>query len=187
MGLYVTEKDIEVRLVGKVRFTDEEDDENRMSRALLRRLINEAEGQVEQDLSPRYIAPFQTIEGKQFKNLPERPTREILRTLCELKAVIRVLETDFGSGTVVDAEKYSKNIEKRYEKIITDRVLAKKEEHSNQWAYPPLPGLQLNYFNTEADDGYAGQVLSTSQGDGDFPSKQIQDPGESWWSGVLDP
>lgn len=158
-----------------------------MPRSLLKRLINEAEGQVEQDLSPRYAAPFVTTEGRAFKYLPDRPTKEILKTLCELMAVTRVLETDFGSGTVVDAEKYSKNIEKRYEKIINEKILAKKEDHSNQWSQPPLPGLALNYFNTEADDGYAGQVLSTSQGDGDFPSKQIVDPSENWWSGVLDP
>lgn len=184
MGLYILREDVRVRLIGKVRFTDDENDENKMNYLLLDRLINEAEGDVEQDLSPRYLAPFQTTDNQPFKNLPPRPTKEIIRTLCELKAVMRVLGTDFGSGTVVDAEKYFKNLSDLYDKIVAKQLKKKGEEGSEYkgWMYPPLPGLALNYFNTEADDGYAGMVLSTSDGVGDYPSKQINNPAETFWN-----
>lgn len=180
MGLYINREDVRVRLVGKVRFTEDEDEENKMSFRLLDRLINEAEADVELDLSTRYAAPFQTVDGQPFLKLPTRPTREILRTLCELKAVIRVLETDFGAGTVVDAAKYAESISSRYQKML-DKHMAKKKEGLG-WLYPPLPGLAFNYMNTEADDGYAGMVLSTSSGRGDFASERMNDPSQSWWN-----
>ncbi len=188
MGLYVGFEDVRLRLIGKVRFTEDETDENKMPVALANKLIAEAEGQVEQDLSPRYAAPFQTEEGTAFKNLPERPTKLILKTLCELKAVIRILETDFGMGTAIDGEKYIKKVADRYKAIIQDNILAKvkNSEDQKQWAFPPLPGLKKNWFNTEADDGYAGMVLVTSRGDGAYPQTQINDPSETFWSGVLD-
>lgn len=186
MGLYIARDQVEIRLVGKVRFTDDLEEENRFPRALLDVLIDEAEGQVEQDLSPRYAAPFQTKAGAAYTNLPARPTKAILSNLCVLMACIRVLESDFGRGTVVDAEKYTESLQKRYDGILNDKILAKKEEHSNQWSFPPLPDLMLNYFNTEADDGFAGAVHVTGQGDGGYPLKQIGDPSENFWTGELD-
>lgn len=185
VGKYITFEDVRLRLIGKVRFSDNEDDENRMYVPLATRLIAEAEGQVELDLSPRYIAPFQTDNGTAFKNLPD-VTRERIRTMCELQAVIRILETDFGSGTVVDAEAYSKNIAKRYQKYA-DQLLEKKTDAGTEasgWKYPPLPCLRLNYMNTEADDGYAGQVLSTSESTAGYAAKQINDPSLNFWTGL---
>jgi len=72
MPLYITLEDVRLRLIGKVRFTTNPLDENKMSETLANRLIDEAEGQVELDLSPRYAAPFQTVSGTAFSNLPER-------------------------------------------------------------------------------------------------------------------
>lgn len=188
MGLYITDEDVKVRLIGKVRFTDDIEEKGKMHTLLLRRLIEEAEGEVEQDLSPRYAVPFVTESGARFRELPLRPTRNILRTLCELKAVIRVLETDFGSGTAVNGEKYSEKLEKRYTNIIKDLLARKggKEDEQTGWKYPPLVGLKLNYFNLHADDGYAGMVLSTSSGDGAYPRAQINDPSENWTNAVFD-
>lgn len=188
MGLYISLEDVRVRLIGKVRFTTDENDENRMHESLANRLINEAEGHVEYDLSPRYAAPFQTDAGGAFTGLPARPTKETVRTLCEVQAVIRILETDFGRGTVVEADKYVEKLQKRYDGMV-ERVMKKKTDGGQEaqgWMYPPLPGLRLNYMNTEADDGYMGMVLSTSQGDGDYPRAQINDPSENFWNGTLD-
>lgn len=184
MSLYIREEDVRIRLVGKVRFTDDLEDENKMSFQLLRRLINEAEGDVEQDLSPRFSVPFQTDCGA-FKDLPERPTKEYLRTLCELKSVIRVLETDFGRGSVADADKYVEKLQKRYDSM-KGKILEKKKDPERGWLYPPLSSLKLNYFNTEADDGYAGMVLTTSHGRGGEPFSQINSPLESWSNGLWD-
>jgi phage gp36-like protein len=188
MPAYTTFEDVSVRLVGKVRFTTALDDENRMSVTLAERLIDEAEGQVELDLSPRYLAPFQTDDGDAFNTLPERPTRNILRTLCELMGCIRILETDFGAGTIVDAEKYIEKLRNRYESIVKD-LLAKRMDggvESQGFAKPPLPSLKLNYMNENADDGFMGSVLISGQGDGSYPKTQINDPSENFWNGSLD-
>lgn len=185
MAIYIKADDVEIRLIGKVRFTDDLDDENRMPRALLKRLIDEAEGEVEHDLSPRYMTPFQTDAGGTFKELPDRPTRNIIRMLCELKAVERVLETDFGKGSAVNGEEYIKGIKARYDQVV-GRLLEKKGENLG-WKFPPLLSLRLNWFNTESDDGYSGLVLSDSQlGDGGYPARQINDPSENWWNGRYD-
>lgn len=185
-GLYISDEDVKVRLVGKVRFTEDLDDENRMSITLLRRLINEAEGQVEMDLSPRYEIPFQTKEGTAFKFLPERPTKNVLRTLCEIQSVIMVLETDFGRGAITDASKYAEAFRTRYTRMIKD-LLGKKNMNGEEqagWgnAKPPLPGLKLSYMNMEADDGFGGQILSTNNCHSDYAAGQINDPGASFWA-----
>lgn len=186
MPKYIRADDVKIRVRGKVRFTSDIEDENKMSEQLLNRLIDEAEGQVEQDLSPRYMAPFAHCETGKYKDIPDTPTKNIIRTLCELMATIRVLETDFGSGSAVEASKYISKLQDRYDKIKDESILAKIHEDGRQWKFPPLPSLKLNYFNTEADDGYAGMILNTSQGDGNYPAKQINDPSESWVNGVID-
>lgn len=181
MGNYINSADVIIRLIGKVEFTNDPNDVNKMQIPLLNRLISEAEGHVEYDLSPRYANPFVNIAGQAFKiYLLDRPTNDYIRTLCELQSVIRILETDFGRGTVVDSDKYTERLEKRYQTQI-DRLLAKKKDGLG-WAYPPLPNLQLSYFNTEADDGYMGQVLVTSSGIGSYPLHQINDPATSFFN-----
>lgn len=159
-----------------------------MSEDLANRLIEEAEGQVEMDLSPRYYAPFQTDDGGAFSTLPDRPTKNILRTLVELMSCIRILETDFGTGTIVDAEPYIEKIRARYDSIVRDLLVRKTDggQESQGFAKPPLPSLKLNYMNESADDGFMGSVLVTTQGDGSYPQKQINDPSENFWNGSLD-
>ena len=178
MGLYISLEDVRLRLIGKVRFTDSETDENKMPETLANRLIAEAEGQVEYDLSPRYLAPFQTDAGESFAKLPERPTKNFLRTMCELMACIRILETDFGSGTAIDGEKYAEKLRARYDMMVRDLLLRKTDGGTEAlgFARPPLTGLKLNYMNELADDGFMGSVLVTSRGDGAYPAIQINDP-----------
>jgi hypothetical protein len=189
MALYTQSEQVKLRLIGKVQFTEDEEDQNKMSESLLRRLINEAEAEVEMELSPRYSVPFVTDAGGEFRTLPERPTREIVRTLCELKAVTRVLETEFGRSTVVNGENYRKDIDERFGKLL-DKVLKRKTvggEETERWYYPPLPGLQLAAHNAEGDDGFSGQILVTSNGDGDYPAAQINNPAENLWNGFITP
>lgn len=185
MGLYAQYEQVRIRLIGKVRFTDDEADENRMHVSLAASLIAEAEGQLHQDLSPRYGAPFQTKDGLPFGRLPEYPTKQIIKTLAELQSCIRILETDFGMGTANDGEKYAKQLRVRYKAMIDQQIEKKKDGLG--FAYPPLPELRLNYMNTEADDGFAGTVLVTGSGDGDFPKAQINQPAQNWWNGDITP
>lgn len=185
MSLYVALADIKLRLIGKVRFTTDDTDENKMFEDLAERLIDEAEGQVEQDLSPRYLAPFVNVDDNSFSTLPDRPTKETIRTMCELQAVSRILETDFGSGSAVNGEKYRDAVDKRYKEIL-EKLLAKKKDGAVDalgWRYPPLPKLKLNYMNTEADDGFAGRVIVASGSrQGSYPSEQMNSPGETFWN-----
>lgn len=185
MGRYISDKDVMVRLKGKVSFTEDgEKDKDKMDLKLLRRLIAEAEADVEFEMSPRYNTPFLKTDDQPFAKIANMMTINIIRTLCELMSVIRVLETDFGRGTVVNGDEYAEKLRDRYQKMV-DRVMAKKDG-SDAWKYPPLPELKSNWFNLEADDGYAGQILVTSQEDGDYPKAQITDPSENYFNGVVD-
>lgn len=187
MGLYIKDSDVIVRVAQKVRFTDDPETEpNKMPTALLKRLISEAESHVEFDLSPRYASPFQTTDGAAFSTLPDRPTKDVLRTLCELQAVMRILETDFGSGGPIDSSKYSERLEKRYKKMLDDLLEVRKDSY-NTFVKPPLPSLRLNYMNEEADTGFRGRVLTSGTTDeaGAYPAAQINSPGETYWNADL--
>lgn len=184
MPLYHRLQQVEIRLAGKVRFTDNpEADRDYMGKDLACTLMNEAEGQVELDLSPRFYVPFQTDSGAKFSDLPQRPTQLYIRTLCELQSLVRILETDFGRGTAINGEAFSKALLERYQSMV-DRLMEKVDDQTRQWKYPPLQGLRLALFNKEADDGYIGMPMhvSSSQGIDDFPSRRINSPGETYWN-----
>jgi hypothetical protein len=193
MPIYITADDVKVRTAGKVRYTDSFADENKMPNALLVKLIDEAEAQVEQDLSPRYATPFVNVTGGAFATLPDRPTKLVIRTLCELAAVMRVLQTDFGKGTAVEGDKYYESLQKQYDQQLR-RAIGRNDEgethvgKTGPFTYPPLLGLALAPHNS-TDDGYVGAVLNSSMdnGGGNYPAKQIVDPSETWWNGELDP
>jgi hypothetical protein len=105
-----------------------------------------------------------------------------------MQSVIRVLEIDFGRGSAVDGAKYIERMQDRYKSVVDEKLLKKKDiqgHESQQWKYPPL-ALKLNYFNTEADDGYMGQVLNTTTTVPQYAQFQINDPSESWWNGIFD-
>ena len=189
MGKYANDNDVLLRLQGKVRVTDDpEGDEGLMTSTLFRRLETEAESQLEFDLSERYAAPFAAVGGAAYETLPDSPTKNTIRRLATLLTVVYVLDTDFGRGTIVDGDKYKESQQKQYDKII-ERLLEKRDVGgpTGQWRYPPLPGLQLAAHNEVADDGFYGSVLVTTQGDGDYPKKQINDPSETFFGGKIDP
>lgn len=190
MGIYVKDEMVKQRLAGRIRFTDDperEGEENKMSLSLLKQIIADAEGQVEQDLSSRYAAPFQTVEGASFDHLAERPTKQFLRTLVLLQCVLRALETDFGSGGPVDSSKFTDAMQKRYDRMLKDHLALKKDSY-NTYINPPFPGLRLNYQNEEADTGFKGRVLSTNdrEDSGTFAAGQVNAPDQTFWNGEYD-
>lgn len=182
LNKYVNLNQVMLRLEGKVRFTENVEDEGRMYIGLAEALIDEAEGQVELDLSVRYFAPFQPIAGGPFSDLPDRPTKQVLSSLCLAQAVMKILDTDFGMGGSVDSSKYYEKIEARY-KAMMAQLIETRDGVGSGWKYPPLPGLKLNYQNAAADDGFAGAVLVTGGSDtGSYPSEQVNNPGVSFSS-----
>lgn len=182
---YMTLADLQIRLQNKVRFSADEEEKNAMSEKFAKVLIDEAEAEVELDLSPRYAVPFATKAGLAFSKLP-LASRNLIRTLVEIKAVMKVLETDFGRGSVAGGSAYSEKIEQRYDKVY-EKLMASREPEGYGWKYPPLPDLMLAPHNTEADDGFKGQILLTEvTGDGGYPQAQINDPAENIFYGQLD-
>jgi hypothetical protein len=192
MGRYVSFEEIRIRTLGKVKYTDRESDENKMHVDLANALISEGEVQVELDLSPRYESPFQGIQGEAFSTLAHG-TKMLLKTLCELQAVMKILDTDFGRGTVNGAEKYYESLQKRYDRMVK-QIMEYRDGYGSGWKYPPLPGLKLMWANAQADSGFVGEVLVISpSGESDsFPARRINDPsktfiygetlaGDEWW------
>lgn len=198
MGRYISSDAVIIRLRGKVKVTSNAEQEpDRLSLLLLNRLINEAESAVEQDLSTRYSAPFQTIQGGQFASLPERPTKEILRTLCELLSVVRVLETDFGRGSGLEGMKYAQNCQDRYDTMLygdketggerRPGLISLRKDSYNTFRTPPLTGLMSNFQVSQVDTGFAGYVgRSDDHGVGGYPADQINDPAQNFWNGFID-
>lgn len=198
MGRYISEADVKGRLTGKVKYTDDPNDGNALQNTLLRDWISQAESQVEIDFSPRYAAPFAADDGTPFSKFPQLAAKDgsyfqayhTIRRLCQILSVILVLESDFGRGSVATADKYIDKLEDRYKSIVEDKLLAKKKmpdgSETQQWQFPPLPHLQLNYHNNMADDGFMGQVLTTTQVEPQFPQFQINDPSENFWNGIFD-
>jgi hypothetical protein len=180
MTAYVTLAELKQRLLGKVRFTTDESDENKMQESLATAMIEEAEAEIEMRLSVRYEVPFVTIDGASFSNLPQT-------TQLQIKAIVlgeslkRVLGFDFGRGSASEGEKYLAFVEKDVNSRI-ERLIEIREGQFNHFRYPPLPGIKLAAHNSEGDDGYAGRVLTTSDGYGSYPSTQINEPSETVFS-----
>lgn len=179
---YADLKRIEYLLKSKVRFTNNVDEQpDRMPYELLEILTEEAEADVEHDLSPRYDCPFQTCEGAKFINLPEN-TRLYIQTMCHLKALMRILEHDFGKGSAASGEAYSDVLKKRYDTMKAKQLELKPNTYNN-WLYPPLKDLKRSQGNEVSDDGYDGEVFVTSDGRGDYAADQINDPSASIFTG----
>lgn len=185
MGLYISLPEVKVRLLGKVAFDDSGADENKMSAQLANMLINQAEGDVELDLSPRYAAPFQTEDGRPFSFLPPRPTKQVIKTLCLNKACLYILDTDFGRGSAINGEEYAKGLIKQYDALVKRMVGVIGDEEVDafrQWKYPPLPGLRFCVSNGTSDDGFAGQIFHTGHMGGEYAADSVNDPSVTFWN-----
>lgn len=186
MARYVIVERVKQRLEGKVRFAPPgSDDPNQMTAALFNDLINEAESQVELDLMIRYDVPFKTQDGS-FEALPNT-TKTLLRVLSEMLSCVRVLEMDFGRGTATNGEKYTAQLQKRYDALVKQLIEIKDKSYQT-WLRPPLEGLALAYSN-QGDTGFRGRIHNTTtiSHEADYAYKQINSPGENIFNGFLDP
>jgi hypothetical protein len=184
MGNYIADQLVKDRLVGKIRFTSTAGDDNAMQNTLLARLVLEAEAEIEFRLSPRYASPFVTTTGGAYSALPNT-TKMQLETMIIFESIDRVLKTDFGRGTAVAGGEYAEENRKDLEGRIA-RHLEIRDGQFNHWKFPPLPMLATAETNA-ADDGFSGSVIVTSDNVGSYPKSRINDPGETVWSGHLDP
>lgn len=187
MGLYIKRPRIEALLRGKVEFVDDLDDQNHLSRTMLDTLIDDAEAEVELAMSKRYAIPFVGENGERFDRLP-RSTQRLIKTLCELMAQLRVLEQDFGRGSAISGDAFRESLQKRYDELVklTTERFETSDGRYGAFMRPPLLGLATAWHNKASDHGFGGVVLHSTMGQGDFPSKNLQDPSESWLNLHLD-
>ena len=111
---YTTAAEVKERVLGKVKFTDNSEDENAVSSGFLIQIIDEAESEVELRLSVRYDVPFQGDNEEAFTTLPTT-TQVQIKTLCRMEAVRRILNYDFGRGSAIESDGYYKGIHQDYE------------------------------------------------------------------------
>ncbi len=186
--LYTTLDSVKVRLVNKVQFqaNPKRFEDGELPDALLGQLIRDAETEVEQDLRGRYAIPFRSIAFGNFDALPDSSKRAI-RTACDYRAVILILSTDFGRGTHISGEAYTKSAEKLYAAYI-DKLLGRDAEAANakhdRFRFtPPLQDLMLALSNSKADDGFKGTLVNTDasvHGAETYAAEQINDPAKSY-------
>lgn len=192
--LYTTYDNVKVLLANKVQFQFSPDyiQDGELPNALLGQLICRAETRVEQDLSTRYAIPFQSRRTRQYQDLPDH-SRRGLQTAVDLRAVIEVLMTDFGRGTHINAELYTRNSEKEYEEYI-DLLLGRNREAANEKRNryrfsPPLQDVLLAFQNRMADDGYKGMIINTDgsrHGAENYAENQINNPAATYINRRLD-
>jgi hypothetical protein len=195
--IYTTVESVKVRLANKVQFqSGAEPLQGELPNALLCQLIADAETEVEQDLRSRYLIPFQSATTGRFIDLPDHSMRA-LRIPCDLKSVLKILATDFGSGTHVSADPYAKALEKEYKNVIT-RLLGRDMEGANDKIdrfrrSPPLDDVALALSNSaQADNGFRGRLINTDATCDDsatYAGRQINDPSKSYirkrgWGGL---
>ena len=185
--IYTTPDSVKIRLSNKVRFVDENDpsDDRGMPNALLCQLIMDAEMEVEQDLRSRYCIPFQHNVTGRYSDLPDH-TQRAIRTVVDFMAVVKVLETDFGSGSHINADGYAADQRQHYEDMITKLLGRDKEAaveaHDRYRFSPPLEALKLAPTNL-ADDGVRGSIINTSNDScspEQFAIDSINDPSISY-------
>jgi len=195
--LYTTYNSVKIRLVNKVQFQKDSNviEQGELPNDLLGQLIVDAETEVEQDLRSRYSIPFQSKKYGDYNRLPDH-TKRAIRVVVDLKAVIKILETDFGRGTHINAEDYMETSKKHYEENIM-RLLGRDQIGQNDKidrfkVSPPLDDLLLALSNREADDGYRGTIINTDTSVRDpssYAGNEINDPSKSYirkrgWGGL---
>lgn len=186
--IYTTPESVKLRLTNKVQFQADPNvvEDGELPNTLFCQLIADAETEVEQDLRSRYTIPFQSLRTGKFADLPDHSKRA-LRTACDLRAVMMVLEIDFGRGTHVDAKSYFDNVKEHYESYI-GKLLGRDQEGANDKIdrfrrAPPLDDVKLALSNSQADDGYRGRIINTDASTHDsatYAGRQINDPANTY-------
>lgn len=192
--IYTTFDNVKVRLANKVQFQRDPEavQEGELPDALLGQLIVDAETEVEQDLRSRYAIPFQSIRTGRYADLPDHSKRA-LRVAVDLRAIVMVLETDFGRGTHVSAEGYTTTDKDHYEEYVA-KLLGRdpegKNSHHDRFRFsPPLADVRLSASNSHADDGYKGRIINTDASHHDavsYAEGQINNPARSYQNGRRD-
>jgi hypothetical protein len=182
---YTSLESVKVRLRSKVQFQEcDALKPGELSNDFLRQLICDAETEVEQDMRGRYSIPFRSKRAGTYLALPDHSKRA-LRTLCDMKAVELILETDFGRGTHIAGSNYAEKTESRYDLYVKKLLGIQKNPDGSEVMKrtPPLEDLLLNPSNAAADDGFRGMIINTDQSNHDavsYAEESLNNPSRSW-------
>lgn len=184
--MYTTVDSVKARLTNKVQFqSGKKPIDGELPDELLCQIISDAETDVEMALRGRYAIPFRSIAKGNFSGLPDH-TKRAIRKAVDYKAAVLVLETDFGRGTAVDGDNYSKNLKNQYKEAVSllmgVDLQAKNLERVK--VAPPLEDLMLAKSNAKADDGFRGTIINTDaspDGAEQYAADQVNDPSKIWY------
>lgn len=190
--IYTTVESVKVRLINKVQFQSAPEPlDGELPDALLYQLIRDGEVNVELTLRSRYKVPFQSASTGKYCDLPDH-SRSAIRLLCDLKAVMLVLGTDFGRGTHVSADPYYKECKAQYKDQMLlvlgfdpeSKSLGDTDSATRFRRAPPLDDLALAATNLEtADNGFRGKIINTDASRHDavsYAGRQINDPSKTY-------
>lgn len=191
--LYTSTQSVKVRLANKVQFQEDPEvvAQGELSNEFLNQLIVDAETDVEQELRGRYAVPFRSKKTNQWADLPDH-TKRAIRQAVDMRAVMNVLEIDFGRGTHIDSDNYKDPLAAHYKALIQKLMgqdVEGKERDRHRFS-PPLEDLLLAASNSEADDGLKGMVINTDglPNTSDYAATQINNPAENYYiTGALRP
>lgn len=182
--LYTSVESVKARLTNKVQFQSGRTPvDGELPDELLCQIISDAETDVEMALRGRYAIPFRSAKKGDFANLPDH-TKRAIRKVVDYKSAILVLETDFGRGSAVDGDNYSKNLKSQYKEAISllMGVDLQAKNLDRVKVAPPLEDLMLARSNGKADDGFRGAIINTddSLDSASYAEDQINDPSKTW-------
>ena len=187
--IYTSLDSVKIRLVNKVQFQSSEKDyeQGEMPNALVCQIIADAETEIEMELRGRYQIPFQSKRTGKFADLPDH-TQRAIRKVVDLKAVMMILETDFGRGTHITAEGYVDKNKEMYDEamdLLLGRDRIGKNQHERYKMSPPLEDLLLAKHNRKADDGFRGRIINTDASTDtaeNYAQDQINNPSQGYLS-----
>ena len=156
---YITLQMVKQDLDGKVTFSNT--NAKYLSDNEILNNISRGEGWVERILSRQYIISpsLMGTDGQPFNEITNSSTVNNIQQLCLVKTCIYVLIVSFGRSEGVRGETYLENYRELFNELEIDTL--GKDPKSNQYLFPPFPGLMLDPQASFYQKGAPFPVAST--------------------------
>jgi len=154
---YITLQMVKSSLDGKVTFSNT--NTKYLSDNQVLDNIEDAESWVERILSRQYIInpALMGVNGEPFNEIVPPSTSKAIQKLCVLQACIYIMETEFGKSEGTRGESYLENYIQRFERLEHD--ILGKDPKSDQYLFPPFPGLMLDPQSSFYQKGVARPMV----------------------------
>lgn len=136
---YITLEMVKQDLDGKVTFSNT--NSKYLSDNEILNNIGRGEGWIERILSRQYIIDpaLMGSDGRPFIEISNSSTINDIQQLCLVKTCIFILIISFGRSEGVRGDTYLENYRELLDEL--ERDVLGKDEKSNQYLFPPFPGL----------------------------------------------